>query len=55
MSSIGQSSWLDLSFLIESQLLPQEQEFCAQGCPRTKHEMEEKNSVRDQSGDQAKE
>jgi hypothetical protein len=45
---------LDLPLLIEGQLLSQEQDFRGQGCARAEQETEEKKSVRDQIGDQAK-
>jgi hypothetical protein len=45
---------LDLPFLIEGQLLSQEQDFRAQGCARAEQETEEKKAVLDQIGDQAK-
>ena len=51
---VVQSSRLDLSFLIEGQLLSQEQDLRAQGCARAEQETEEKKSVRDQIGDQVK-
>src|SRR5499425_379953 len=49
---VVQSSRLDLSLLIEGQLLSQEQDLRAQGCARAEQETEEKKSVRDQIGDQ---
>ncbi len=49
-----QSPRLDLPLLIEGQLLSQEKDFRAQGCARAEQETEEKKSVRDQIGDQAK-
>jgi hypothetical protein len=48
------SSRLDLSLLIEGQLLSQEQDLRAQGCARAEQEAEKKKSVRDQIGDQVK-
>ena len=51
---VVQSSRLDLSLLIEGQLLSQEQDLRAQGCARAEQETEEKKSVRDQIGDQVK-
>jgi hypothetical protein len=45
---------LDLSLLIEGQLLSQEQDLRAQGCARAEQETEEKKSVRGQISDQAK-
>ena len=48
---VVQSSRLDLSLLIEGQLLSQEQDLRAQGCARAEQETEEKKSVRDQIGD----
>jgi len=51
---VVQSSRLDLSLLIEGQLLSQEQDLRAQGCARAEQETNEKKSVRDQIGDQGK-
>ena len=51
---VVQSSWLDLSLLIEGQLLSQKQDFRAEGCARAEHETEEKKPVRNQIGDQDK-
>jgi len=45
---------LDLSLLIEGQLLSQKQDFRAEGCARAEKETEEKKPVRDQIGDQDK-
>jgi len=41
---VVQSSWLDLSLLIEGQLLSQKQDFCAEGCARAEQETEEKEA-----------
>jgi len=54
MGGVVQSSWLDLSLLIEGQLLSQKQDFRAEGCARAEQETEEKKPVRDQIGDQDK-
>ncbi len=51
---VVQSSWLDLSLLIEGQLLSQKQDFRAEGCARAEQETEEKKPFRDQIGDQDK-
>jgi hypothetical protein len=48
------SSRLDLSLVIEGQLLSQEQDLRAQDCARAEQETEEKKSVREQIGDQVK-
>jgi hypothetical protein len=48
MGGVVQSSWLDLSLLIEGQLLWQKQDFRAEGCARAEQETEEKKPVRDQ-------
>ena len=45
---------MDLSLLIEGQLLSQKQDFRAEGCARAEKETEEKKPVRDQIGDQDK-
>ena len=49
---VVQSSRMDLSLLIEGQLLSQEQDLRAQGCSRAEQETEEKKSVRGQISDQ---
>jgi len=51
---VVQSSRLRLPFFIESQLLSQEQDFCAQGRARAEHETEETASVPSQISDQGK-
>ena len=48
---VVQSSRLDLSLLIEGQLLSQEQNLRAQGCARAEQKTAEKKPVRDQIGD----
>jgi hypothetical protein len=52
---ITQSARLDLPLFIEGQLLPQEQDFRAEGCPRPEHQMEETKSVGGQIGYQVEE
>ena len=51
---VVQSSRMDLSLLIEGQLLSQEQNLSAQGCARAEQETEEKKYVPGQISDQAK-
>jgi len=51
---VVQSSRLDLSLLIQSQLPSQEQDLRAQGSARAEQETEEKKPVRYQIGDQVK-
>jgi hypothetical protein len=45
---------LDLSLLIEGQLLSQEEDLYTKGCARAEQETEEKKPVRDQIDDQVK-
>ena len=51
---VAQSSRLRLPLFIESKLLAQEQDFCAQGCSRTDRQNEKTKSLCDQIGDQGK-